>query len=166
MAIRLTSAMAERVKNHLAKGTTAEALAHEVIELTQNDRVKVRVPGNIAATFKRPEDVGKTFKAVYGGFTADHILDTQFQRIQSGEYVCRGKVSDELKVSASGQASLGGLAAEHLFVAAANSEDPACNGWVESCFSLMDTPVVDTTNEMPKKPKAKKPTAGELVNKM
>ncbi len=171
MAIRLSTALIARMTANIDTKVTSESLAHELIERTQNDLVKVRIPGAVAATFKRPTDVGKTFKSLYGGFSAEHILDTHAERISVGEYTCRAKASEELRVSAAGQVSLGGIALESMMMASLESNDVQCQNWVAKCLEApaVDTPAPQPTPEVtpakPKKERKPKATVGELVGK-
>lgn len=173
MAIRITSEMranvAARMRQHLTNGTTSKMLAHEIVQLTPNEDVKVRIPGGISATFKRDDDIGKTFQSVYGGFSADRILSTQAERIAVGEYVGRVKASDEVRASYAGQERLGGMALEQTLLACTETEDGECHAFVERFFADADAEATTTPKaEEAKAPRVKKAkvTGAELVSKV
>lgn len=167
MAFRISATLAERVLANRANGKTSEMLAHEVVAATPNDMVKVRIPGGISATFKREDDVGKTFRQLYGDFTAQNILNTQAERIYSGQYTGRAQASDSLKVAFGGQVSLGDKALEVTLTACMESDDVACQEWAIGVVEGAQEEPTTTPAPTPKKARKAKATEtpSQLVGK-
>lgn len=165
MAFRINATVAARVQANLEAGKTSTMVAHEIVQMTQNDLVKVRIPGGIAATFKREDDAGKTFGALYGEFTAENILSTQAERIQEGEYVGRLKASEDVRASFGGQQSLGGMAVEAVLMACLESEDEVAREWAAKAVEGAAAPEQPAEPQPAKKSRSKKSMA-DVVGKV